>query len=119
MCQHFTHDSVLLLLQDSKEPGEETVPEESAEEQEESPQPLTQLITCLQRAAAIQPSATLEADFLYISYAEIMSLVSRAGLQAGSKLYSTEEYLFYFFFGGGDKFWVLESLWRFFYNSKL
>ena len=58
-------------------PGEE---EENAAEGEEDeavlgPQPLGQLITAFSRAATTQIPELLEQDFLYISYANIMSQV--------------------------------------------
>ena len=39
------------------------------------PQPLSQLITAFSRSATTEQSSTLEADVLYISYADIMSQV--------------------------------------------
>ena len=48
---------------------------EQEEQQEIGPQPLSQLITCFKRAAAIDGLDELEGDFLYTSYATIMSQV--------------------------------------------
>lgn len=49
--------------------------EEGLEKTEQGPEPLTQLLTAFSRAATTELSAILEADFLYISYATIMSQV--------------------------------------------
>lgn len=44
-------------------------------EEETQPDPLTQLITALSRGATKEQPSSLPEDPLYISYAEIMSLV--------------------------------------------
>ena len=54
----------------------EVVWEEQEDEADLGPQPLGQLITAFSRAATTQTQELLEADFLYISYANIMSQVN-------------------------------------------
>lgn len=63
------------VVQGTKE-EEEVEPTEEAEEIEAGPQPLSQLITAFSRAATTEAIEKLEADFLYYSYANIMSMVS-------------------------------------------
>jgi hypothetical protein len=52
--------------------------EEGKEISETGPEPLTQLLTAFSRAATTELAAVLEADFLYISYANIMGQVSKS-----------------------------------------
>lgn len=49
---------------------------EKKEEEEVKPDPLSQLITCLSRAATKEQQSSLPEDPLYMSYAEIMAKVS-------------------------------------------
>ncbi len=49
---------------------------EVKEEEGEGPQPLGQLITAFSRAATTEQASNLANDFLYISYANIMSQVT-------------------------------------------
>ena len=44
-------------------------------EEEEKPDPLKQLITCLSRAATKEQQSSMPEDVIYISYAQIMSQV--------------------------------------------
>ena len=62
-----------MCFQGSKE-DEAEVTEES-EEAEDGPQALSQLITAFSRAATTEQIEKLESDFLYFSYANIMSQV--------------------------------------------
>ena len=67
---HVPHQPLLF------QPNEGEEEEEKKEgEGEELPNPLTQLITAFNRGSSA-PQEKLGADFLYISYAEIMSNVS-------------------------------------------
>uniref|UniRef100_X1Z8I7 Ryanodine receptor n=1 Tax=Capitella teleta TaxID=283909 RepID=X1Z8I7_CAPTE len=67
------------LIEDVTGPPEDEVAaitsaaEDGSEEKAEDPHPLSQLITAFSRSATTQNSQVLEADFLYISYAKIMS----------------------------------------------
>ena len=63
----------LCLLQQSR--GEEEG-EKKEEEEEKKPDPLSQLINALSRGATKEQQSSLPDDPLYMSYAEIMSLVS-------------------------------------------
>lgn len=68
--------SALLSMMLQGPAGEEAIAvptEEGLEEKEEEPQPLSQLITAFSRSATTQNTSVLEADFLYIAYARIMS----------------------------------------------
>jgi hypothetical protein len=64
------------LIEDVTGPPEDealALSEEAAEEKEDGLHPLAQLITAFSRSATTQNSVVLEGDFLYISYANIMS----------------------------------------------
>ena len=54
---------------------EEEAAEKKESEDEEKPDPLTQLVTCLSRAATKEQQSSMPEDDLYISYAQIMSMV--------------------------------------------
>ena len=62
------------ILQRSDETEEEAA-EKKESEDEEKPDPLTQLVTCLSRAATKEQQSSMPEDDLYISYAQIMSMV--------------------------------------------
>ena len=69
----------LCMLQGSSvEQEEEQQPVEEGKEKEKAenqPEPLWQLITAFSRSATTEATTVLEADFLYISYANIMGQV--------------------------------------------
>ena len=66
--------SIIFCVQRSDETEEEAG--EKKEDEEEKPDPLKQLITCLSRAATKEQQSSMPEDVLYISYAQIMSQVS-------------------------------------------
>ena len=69
------HNISLNLLQHSDETEEEAAEKKESEAEEEKPDPITQLITCLSRAATKEQQSSMPEDDIYISYAQIMSQV--------------------------------------------
>ena len=65
----------ILNLQHSDETEEEAAEKKESEAEEEKPDPITQLITCLSRAATKEQQSSMPEDEIYISYAQIMSQV--------------------------------------------
>jgi len=64
--------------EEEQQPVEEGKEKEKAEDQ---PEPLWQLITAFSRSATTEATLILEADFLYMSYANIMAQVSRRSVR--------------------------------------